>query len=410
MNRISIPFDDLKIGKPLPYPLWDEAGFLVAERGFVIENEKELQVMIGQRSKLLVDIADFERAQRAFVKKLHDMVQDNRQIRQIAETRLADMKVEPERELEVSTDADWLDLQEQAHTLVRVSNPQAFALRLDRLQRQLAHHTTVNPDGTLLSLFNLSSKEFDRYSATHAMLVSVMCGLTARDVLKWPDDQQDVVCRAALTMNISMSLLQDRLAQQKEPLTVAQRESIRLHPERSAQLLQRLGVDDQDMLDAVRHHHARTSGPLAPRSVGQRMARLIQRADIFAAAIAPRASRSAAPTQAAMKAAYFDERQQVDEAGAAMIKAVGVYPPGTYVRLASEETAIVVRRGVNTSAPRVAVVLTRGGLPNSELTLRDTSLPDWKVTGSIPRQGLKVNVGLARLLPLTRQSLSRFAA
>jgi len=42
--------------------------------------------MIGQRDKLLVDIAEFERHQRAFVEKPHDMVQDNREIREIANT------------------------------------------------------------------------------------------------------------------------------------------------------------------------------------------------------------------------------------------------------------------------------------------------------------------------------------
>ena len=37
MKRISIELEDIKIGQPLPYPLWDEAGFLVAERGFWFE-------------------------------------------------------------------------------------------------------------------------------------------------------------------------------------------------------------------------------------------------------------------------------------------------------------------------------------------------------------------------------------
>jgi hypothetical protein len=91
MKRISIELEDIKIGHPLPYPVWDETGFLVAERGFVVQSSKELAVMIGQRDKLLVDVADFERYQRAYVKKLHDMVHDNREIREIAGTRLADV-------------------------------------------------------------------------------------------------------------------------------------------------------------------------------------------------------------------------------------------------------------------------------------------------------------------------------
>jgi len=74
-----------------------------------------------------------------------------------------------------------------------------------------------------------------------------------------------------------------------------------------------------------------------------------------------------------MKAIYFDENGQIDEAGAALIKAIGIYPPGSFVRLANGEVAVVVQRGANTAAPRVAVVLNRNGTPNADLTLRNTS-------------------------------------
>jgi HD-GYP domain-containing protein (c-di-GMP phosphodiesterase class II) len=307
-----------------------------------------------------------------------------------------------------SNEADWMDLQDQAHALLQVSNPQNFRERLEKLQAHLGHFARVNPDGVLLSLFFLSSRDLDRYSGTHAMLVSVMCGIAARDVLKWPAVQETVLCHAALTMNIGMSVQQDRMAQQKEPLNPKQRELVREHPSHSAALLRQLGVTNRDLLEAVLDHHAKAPGPLAARTLGQRMARLIQRADIFAAAISPRASRAAASTGNAMKAAYFDENSQVDEAGAALVKAVGIYPPGSYVRLTSGEVAVVVRRGSNTSAPRVAVVLNRSGLPNAELSLRDTSLAEWRVTSGVPAKEVKVNVSLARLLPLTRLPESRF--
>ena len=53
------------------------------------------------------------------------------------------------------------------------------------------------------------------YSATHAMLVSVMCGLAAKEVLNWPEADQRLWCaQAALTMNLGMTDLQDRLAVQ----------------------------------------------------------------------------------------------------------------------------------------------------------------------------------------------------
>ena len=419
MRRVSFTFDHIRIGEPLPFSVWDENGLMVAGSGYTLKDAREYEVMLGKRDKLLVDAIEYERFQNAYKKRLNELVHGNRALGAIASTRLTDMGAFVAREQAASkvsdqlgdipsSEANWLDLQDQAHALLQVSNPQNFRERLEKLQAHLGHFARVNPDGILLSLFFLSSRDLDRYSGTHAMLVSVMCGIAARDVLKWPAVQETVLCHAALTMNIGMSVQQDRMAQQKEPLNPKQRELVREHPSHSAALLRQLGVTNRDLLEAVLDHHAKAPGPLAARTLGQRMARLIQRADIFAAAISPRASRAAASTGNAMKAAYFDENSQVDEAGAALVKAVGIYPPGSYVRLTSGEVAVVVRRGSNTSAPRVAVVLNRSGLPNAELSLRDTSLAEWRVTFGVPAKEVKVNVSLARLLPLTRLPESRF--
>ena len=419
MRRVSFTFDHIRIGEPLPFSVWDENGLMVAGSGYTLKDAREYEVMLGKRDKLLVDAIEYERFQNAYKKRLNELVHGNRALGAIASTRLTDMGAFVAREQAASkvsdqlgdipsSEANWLDLQDQAHALLQVSNPQNFRERLEKLQAHLGHFARLNPDGILLSLFFLSSRDLDRYSGTHAMLVSVMCGIAARDVLKWPAVQETVLCHAALTMNIGMSVQQDRMAQQKEPLNPKQRELVREHPSHSAALLRQLGVTNRDLLEAVLDHHAKAPGPLAARTLGQRMARLIQRADIFAAAISPRASRAAASTGNAMKAAYFDENSQVDEAGAALVKAVGIYPPGSFVRLTSGEVAVVVRRGSNTSAPSVAVVLNRSGLPNAELSLRDTSRAEWRVTSGVPAKEVKVNVSLARLLPLTRLPESRF--
>ena len=419
MRRVSFTFDHIRIGEPLPFSVWDENGLMVAGSGYTLKDAREYEVMLGKRDKLLVDAIEYERFQNAYKKRLNELVHGNRALGAIASTRLTDMGAFVAREQAASkvsdqlgdipsSEANWLDLQDQAHALLQVSNPQSFRERLEKLQAHLGHFARLNPDGILLSLFFLSSRDLDRYSGTHAMLVSVMCGIAARDVLKWPAVQETVLCHAALTMNIGMSVQQDRMAQQKEPLNPKQRQLVREHPSHSAALLRQLGVTNRDLLEAVLDHHAKAPGPLAARTLGQRMARLIQRADIFAAAISPRASRAAASTGSAMKAAYFDENSQVDEAGAALVKAVGIYPPGSFVRLTSGEVAVVVRRGSNTSAPSVAVVLNRSGLPNAELSLRDTSRAEWRVTSGVPAKEVKVNVSRARLLPLTRLPESRF--
>jgi hypothetical protein len=127
---------------------------------------------------------------------------------------------------------------------------------------------------------------------------------------------------------------------------------------------------------------------------------------MFAARLAPRLTRKPAAPAVAMQACYFDENKAVDEAGAALIKAVGIYQHGSFVRLASDEVAVVVRRGSNTSTPKVAVVLNRSGMATAEHAVRDTSSKDYKVVASVPHTEVKVQILLDRYLPLTQAAAS----
>jgi HD-GYP domain-containing protein (c-di-GMP phosphodiesterase class II) len=404
MRLVPVSVESIRIGQPLPFPLMDKAGMLLARKNFVVETQKQL-VDIAQRSGgLYIDVADSEIHHRAYVGQLHELVRGGKPLGEIAGTKLSVNA--GARTAEENDKPDWLDLQEQGKSLLRDSNPVLFMERLERLQAQLNRHSTRNPDGTLFALIHLSATEVRWYSATHAMLVSVMCGLAAREVLGWNPGQEAQVCKAALTMNLGMSELQDRLASQVEPPSAAQRQVIDAHAAKSADMLASLGVTDEDWLGAVRDHHTNQPGSLRSRPVPGQMARLIQRADMFAARLAPRAARVPLPPAAAMQACYFDEGRNVDEAGAAMIKAVGIYQPGSFVRLATDEIAVVVRRGLNTTTPRVAVLVNRSGLPTGEPLIRETSFREHRVVSSVAHRDVKVKLNLERMLPFTAASPS----
>jgi hypothetical protein len=171
--------------------------------------------------------------------------------------------------------------------------------------------------------------------------------------------------------------------------------------------LKAMGISEANWLDAVRGHHSRGPGSLNTMSPGQRMARLIRRADTFAARLAPRATRSPNSPATAMQAIYFDENRQIDEAGAALIKAVGVYQPGSFVRLTNGEVAVVVRRGGNTTTPRVAVLINRDGMPTGEPVTRDSSLRDYRIVASVPHSQVKVKLQLDRFMPMTSAVVER---
>lgn len=401
MNLVQVTLDSISIGQPLPFSLRDETGVLLARKGFVIASRADLEVLRGRGQGFYIDVSESERHQKAFVGKLFDLVRDDRPLGKIATANLTTRDLSEQRGNNAGDESDWPDLQLQGNRLLRDKPADSFPAELDRLQSRLERQTHGNPDGALFALFHLAGTEISLYSATHAMLVSVMCALAAREVLRWPAQQEAVLCKAALTMNLGMTALQDRLATQREAPTQGQRDLIAQHPERSVTLLRQLGVHDADWLEAVRDHHRSQPGPLRERQPGQTMARLIQRADAFAARLSPRASRGPAAAMTAMQACYYDENRQIDEAGAALIKAVGVYSPGSLVRLVSHEIGIVVRRGANTTTPRVAVLVNREGMATGENVLRDTSQREWRIEASVPRHDFKVKINLDRMLALT---------
>ena len=400
MNLVPVSLDSIRVGQPLPFSLVDQDGVLLARKSFIVESRAHLEDIAGRGRGIFIDVADSDALHRAYVDQLQILVRTDKSLGEIADIKLS---AEAARKRVALNDGrvDWLDLQEQTNFLLRDTNPTTFQERLARIDQTLCAAAKRNPDGALFALIYLSATETRMYSAIHAMLVSVMCGLACREVLAWPEAVESLLCRIALTMNISMTDQQDKLALQVEPPTPVQRVIIDTHSQASVDLLRSLGVGDAVWLDTVREHHVQVPGTLASRTPAQRMARLLQRADMFAARLAPRASRAPISPAAAMQACYFDENRQVDEAGAALIKAVGIYQPGSFVRLATEEIAVVVKRGLNTSTPRVAVLINRSGVPTVEPTIRDTSQRDYRIVASVAHREVKVNINLERMLALT---------
>jgi HD-GYP domain-containing protein (c-di-GMP phosphodiesterase class II) len=378
----------------------DKDGVLLAKKDFVVASKGDLAEIAGRGGGLYINVTDSEAHHRAYMDQLQTLVRKDKSLGEIAGAQITGGTLRSRTGAE-DEKPDWLDLQEQCNFLLRDSHAQHFMDRLERVLDTLRRQTLRNPDGTLFALIHLSATEKRMYSATHAMLVSVMCGLAAREVLNWPPEVEAVLCKAALTMNLGMTELQDRLASQLEAPSAQQRAVINVHAARSAEMLESMGITDALWLQAVQEHHMQAPGPLRTKTPAQRLARLIQRADMFAARLAPRASRLPTTPAAAMQACYFDENREVDEAGAALIKAVGIYQPGSFVRLVTEEIAIVIKRGKNTTTPRVAVLVNRSGVPTVEPTIRDTGLKDYRIVASVPHREVKVQVNLERLLPLT---------
>ena len=197
--------------------------------------------------------------------------------------------------------------------------------------------------------------QLEQYGALHSLQTAVLCILIAlrRD---WPATQRLQLCCAALTMNLSIAELQSELALQETPLRDDQRQSIQEHPANTTKLLRDLGVDDKAWLQAVMEHHEQSDGkgyPLGLREVSL-LGDALRTADVFVAKVSPRASRSAVLTPQAVEQIF--KQRSAGYIGATIIRELGVYPPGSLVKLSTGEVAMVLRRTAEPTAPEVALL------------------------------------------------------
>ena len=196
----------------------------------------------------------------------------------------------------------------------------------------------------------------------------------AAPLLGWSTTWTDSVGRAALCMNVSMLHLQHELATSAIEPTAEMRAEIDAHACAGARLLEDAGVGDALACAVVALHHdaSQVDAPLAELSADRQLARLLRSVDIFAAKISRRAVRAPlSPVQAAREAC-LGAAGMPDEIGGALLKAVGLFPPGSFVELASGEIGIVVARGQRANLPLVASLVSAGGTPLGEPTLRET--------------------------------------
>jgi hypothetical protein len=275
--------------------------------------------------------------------------------------------------------------------------------RLTKSANRIRELTEQDPDVALYMMLQTATNDADNYSASHAMFCAVVSDLCTA-YFEWPEVEATAVRNAALTMNIGMLLMQDSMAQQIESPSPAQRLHVADHPARGVELLKGAGVDDPLWLETVRRHHrpvdeGESSDPLNPP---QRLAQLLQRIDVFTAKLSKRKTRPGSTATVAARDACLDTSGLPDATGATMLRVLGLYPPGTFVRLTSGEIGVVIRRGDKAHTPVVACVRRGDGGVISQPMMRDTSNRLHAVQRSLSADEVKIRLDHERVVGARR--------
>ncbi len=371
MQLLQLVQHHICLNEPLPWGVRDADANLLLAKGYVLSSEERLLTLLERG--MYVDLEEFKAVEAAAgrtaappappptVFERWDTLFD-RQVQLIQ--GVADLP-EPARALNDFTD-ELLDLLERDADVALY-----FVLRQERRQLFL-------------------------YGYWHAIHVAVLCAVMA-ERLQWEPARRRTLVKAALTMNIDSADVQGKLAVQEVPITERQRKQLHDHALRAAERLRGYGVSDPEWLEAVENHHERADGAGYPRGLrdASPMAQALRHADVFAAKITARANRPALSVQDAARQLFKED--QGGPFAAALIKSLGLYPPGELVRLQSGELGVVMRRGPDTSKPLVACLTDAQGQPVPTTVQRQTSDPTFAVTGAVADKSLVLKLPPERL-------------
>ena len=222
-------------------------------------------------------------------------------------------------------------------------------------------------------------------AARHCLLTALIA-LDMAEQMSAPDDPLiDVTVHAALTMNIAAMRLHGELTERQNFSNQTQRDSIAHHPQDSLNLLKTSGLRDQDWLTAVGQHHENLDGSGYPNglcgdAIGS-AARIIRIADFYGAKIRGRRYRPALSARSAFKQIFGDERGRLDSHFALLLlRRLGLHPPGTLLRLADREVAVVTRKQGSGETPGkvIAFLGPHGHLLKASVE-RNTKLVDYAI-------------------------------
>jgi HD-GYP domain-containing protein (c-di-GMP phosphodiesterase class II) len=393
MKYELIPVALLELGQPLPVDIWAPDGRLLLRKGQVLLSEQHREMLEAHQAGMTE--TDAKAWNKSLERLIQQLLREGADADALTRVRLPNEIREVDYVVAKEIGGGWLDLQAALRGLLYQGESAVTPLpRLEGIERKALGLLQDNADETLFILFQALADNTLGYCATHALLAAVVCELTA-DKLALVESARRSLFRAALVMNIGMARDQDSLARQSSMLNDVQRRLIREHPQRSFEILQALGVSDDNQLDIVRWHHELDESVGLACNLESR--RILRMTDSFVAKMASRKTRLAMSPLGAAKSMLMGAEPHTATLGSAIAGAVGFYPPGTYVQLMNGEKAVAVARGRLANHPQVVSIVNPGGMPLSKYLHRNTSDPQFAIRAPLNAEKVKVTVSLEKV-------------
>lgn len=341
----------LTIGRPLPWDVYDADGNILLRQGYVIQTDSQLEQL-------------FERGRfkpRKIERPQEEVFEDTRDRNPFAD--YPDLLHSLEATLKAITDSD----------------PSAQK-RLLGLARMIERTCTESPDATLalVHLYSIGPVIYEQI-----LFYAILCQFIGRQ-FGLEDKRVAVLTTAALTANLALVPIADKLNASNTVLNDEQRGVIRKHPERSIQALRAAGIDNKLLLTIIAQHHEQADGSGYPKGLSgteiRPEAEILALAERYVAMITKRAYRQRMNVANARKLiANLADGKYRPAIPKALLQVLGEFPPGILVRLENNEVGVVTRRPVRARGPFVKAIFGPRGNRYTGTFERDTSEPDFGI-------------------------------
>lgn len=341
----------LTIGRPLPWNVYDNDGNVLLRQGYVIQTNSQLEQLF-ERGRFKP--RKIERAQ-------EEVFEDNRERNPFADY------------------PDLLQALEATLNAITEGDPSAQK-RLLGLARMVERTCTESPEASLalVHLYSIGPVIHEQI-----LFYAILCQFIARQ-FGLEEKRIAVLTAAALTANLALVPIADKLNASNTILSDEQRGVISKHPERSIQALRAVGIDNKLLLTIIAQHHEQADGTGYPKGLSgtdiRPEAEILALAERYVAMITKRAYRKRLNiTEARKLIANLADGKFRPAIPKALLQVLGDYPPGILVRLESNEVGVVTRRPVRARGPFVKAIFGPRGNRYTGTFERDTSLLEFNI-------------------------------
>ncbi|MDS4015329.1 MAG: HD-GYP domain-containing protein [Candidatus Accumulibacter sp.] len=226
-----------------------------------------------------------------------------------------------------------------------------------RLVEEISDSVTRNP-GALISLARL--KTADDYTYMHSVAVCALMVALARQLGIAPEETRSIGI-AGLLHDLGKAQMPSEVLNKPGKLTDAEFAIIKSHPEAGYRMLCEGAAVDSIALDVVLHHHEKVDGSGYPeRLQGDAIslhAKMGAVCDVYDAITSNRPYKAGwDPAESLRKMAEWSKGHFDPTVFQAFVKAIGIYPIGSLVRLSCGRLAVVVEQSEHSLlSPRVKV-------------------------------------------------------